>query len=115
MKTNNSITKVLMSFLLSMVIIMASLNELALATADTSNPVPETLCLEETYSDNVIEASETPVITAADEMPGDPMVYMTQKWLNQEYGKYPDLASSRKTAEPGGILSTGCFGPYSMN
>jgi len=89
MKINNSITKVLMSFFLSLVIIMASLNELALATADTNNPVPETPCLEETYLDNVIETSETPVIAAADEMPGDPMVYMTQKWLNQEYGKVP--------------------------
>jgi len=30
-----------------------------------------------------------PAVFAADEIPGDPMVWYTQKWLNQEYGNVP--------------------------
>lgn len=54
-----------------------------------------------TYYNNEIMEAETIESLAAGDYVGDPMVYYTQKWLNQEYGDVPGFGSVVENGKTG--------------
>ena len=56
---------------------------------------------EETTFDNSVAINVDQMSSAAIEMPGDPMVYLTQRWLNREYGNVEGFGSVPEDGKTG--------------
>ena len=59
--------------------------------------------VEASVYEKLREENEEPVLYAADNdpYPGDDMVYLTQKWLNQEYGNVPGFGAVTENGKTG--------------
>lgn len=59
--------------------------------------------VEASVYEKLREENEEPVLYAAedDRYPGDDMVYLTQKWLNQEYGNVPGFGAVTENGKTG--------------
>lgn len=70
---------------------------------DDENYYPETASRfeEDKYNQSIDYEYQSSMSKSSDSIPGDPMVYYTQKWLNQEYGNVSGFGSVEENGKTG--------------
>lgn len=70
---------------------------------DDENYYPETANRfeEDKYNQSIDYEYQSSMSKSSDSIPGDPMVYYTQKWLNQEYGNVSGFGSVEENGKTG--------------
>ena len=67
---------------------------------DDYNPESTDVSIPTYYNNEIMEAETIETLAAGDYV-GDPMVYYTQKWLNQEYGDVPGFGTVTENGKTG--------------